>query len=374
MKKSITLFLSVFYALIGYSQLYTGSDPILQGKLHVVYSGMNLVSNLSMISNIFVLKGVQDTVWIFGSGLGDAEVIGFPADTCDIRFYQSKRTGSFTNFPTNSALYDAQIVDTVIVQEMGINRTDAVIQFLVPHLHADHVNQEFFTALDSIGYQMSTLKIYVDIEDSMGTVCNEPCCGVGTCDESNPYFAAPYDIPWSPFCLNRIKAIGSIGDTCNIPFWSFNSDMGEWKVTGCVDTSMGGHTQGTINLDNHSHKLRLLGSNLNKYAQCDPLGSDWTQLNIHSNITYVVGNKDNSKTDMQLKIFPNPSKGLIYFDLIETKPNTFLYIYDLKGSLIKEFKFNGRILVKDLNDGLYIYVVKINNEFFEKGKFVMERR
>jgi hypothetical protein len=235
-----------------------------------------------MTSNIFVIKGTQDTVWIYNGGYGNG---GINCDeTCnDYTYYKGEGFTTATN-----AADDVKQVDSII-QNVFLQRKDSVIlQFIVPHFHADHINNEFIDAFYSaFHYPLKTSeKIFVHVNDSLGSVCNEPCCGTVPCgtNKKNQYYASPYSPAWKTEYLQMFDAIGSTQDTCNSIIKTFTSASGGWYITKGMSVNDKGHTNGTINLQNNLLRLRIAGTNNN--PQC-PLPEGWATISVHGNVHFV---------------------------------------------------------------------------------------
>lgn len=259
----------------------TGIESIVPGEIYVVHSLSMLNDAHNMTSNIFLIKGLHDTIWIFGAGYGDGD--NNCTDCNDYTFYKGKGF-----YPFADALFDAQKADTVITQYFKIQKDSAKLMFIAPHFHADHLNAEFIDALfTSLHYPLhSDFKIFIHTADSMGAVCNTPCCGTEPCpSKKNPFYASPYNPPWNENYLNRIHSIGSVEDSCGQVIKYLQTASGIWRVTKGMAVQDGGHTDGTINLENENLKLRIAGT-INK-PQC-PLPETWQTITVHGDTKYVA--------------------------------------------------------------------------------------
>lgn len=75
------------------------------------------------------------------------------------------------------------------------------------------------------------------------------------------------------------------------------------------------------------------------------------------------------------KIYPNPAKNLIYFDLYDTDKNAILEIIDSKGSIVISktiYETKNGLDISSLENGLYFYVLN-NNGRQATGKFVITK-
>jgi hypothetical protein len=251
-------------------------STILEKQLYVVHSLSMEGEVINTSSNIFVIRGTADTVWIFGTGYGDGDI---NCNGCnDYTYYRGEKFHTAHN-----ALYDAQQVDSIIVHVFGNNRDSTVLQFIAPHFHADHLNAEFISAMHvTLQYPFPNQpNIRVHVNDSAGAICNLPCCGTEPCpDKDNQFYAAPYQPAWSEKQLAQFAMIGATTDACNDLVYHFSSPSGNWEVRKGMARADEGHTDGTVNLHNTQLKLRLAGT-VNK-PQCT-LPEDWKTLFVHGN-------------------------------------------------------------------------------------------
>jgi hypothetical protein len=74
--------------------------------------------------------------------------------------------------------------------------------------------------------------------------------------------------------------------------------------------------------------------------------------------------------NVRFKMYPNPAKFAIYFKFDNFIPNNgFIEVFDLKGSLVKKVKINGRLTKVDLENRIGLFIAKISTEktiFFKK--------
>ncbi|MEW6005567.1 MAG: T9SS type A sorting domain-containing protein [Stygiobacter sp.] len=345
--------------------IHLGIDSLVCGQFYVVYSGQTLVSNpkiLKNTSNIFIIKGLADTVWIFNFGYGDPG----GDDTLWSPDYTSYR----------NAMADAKEVDLVIKEFLHISKSNAKLQFIVPHYHFDHVGDELPTCLfDSLGYSRNGARIIIHANDYYRTTCNEPCCGDSPCSGiSSSYNAGnPYSPPWSLSNQALFTSIGSHKDIpCKTEVMSFESTFGTWHVY-LQDTT---HTAGTLQMDNSFYGIRLSGAGAPN-ARCSDLPANWYDISVHRNIeeygfdtlfcspTSVVEEEKELPTYFELyQNYPNPFNPTttIRFSLPKTEHVT-LKVIDVLGrevaALVNEIKLPGFyevIWVADtVPSGVYFY-------------------
>ena len=345
---------------------HLGIDTLVCGSLYVVYSGQTYVSNPTIIkntSNIFVIKGLADTVWIFNMGYGDP----MRDDTLWSPLYTAYR----------NTMADAREVDSVITDYLGMNPATVNLQFIVPHFHFDHVNNELPACLfDSLGYSRNGSRIIIHNNDYYRTTCNQPCCGTTPCNGVGTYLAGgPYSSPWSAANSSLFTSIGSGSDIpCTTQVMSFQSAMGTWNVF-LQDTS---HTAGTLLLENNMYQIRLEGAGAPN-ANC-PLNAGWYEVGVHKNIenngfdtvfcSSTTGLAEIKNTSNLFSVFPNPSYSSItieftteiYSDvLLEIKNIHGAVMYKIlaKKSVMEEMKI---IDVTDFADGLYFITISANSK------------
>ena len=258
--------------------LHDGLEEMVPGKLYVMHSMIYEKNDPWTTSNIFIIKGTGDTVWIYGSGYGDFMQ---SCDDCnDNNYYLGK------NFHgTGPATADVQPIDSVITNIFHENRDSVLLQFIVPHYHNDHINNEFIDAFFSAFHYplKDNEKIWIHINDSIGALCNEPCCGTQPCpDKKNKYYGVPYMPSWNPLYRAMFITMGHEDDPCNTVVKTFSSACGTWQITKALAVKDGGHTDGTINLGNEDLKLRICGTK--SKAQC-PLPEGWRFVTVHGNVT-----------------------------------------------------------------------------------------
>ena len=257
-----------------------GTETLIDGHVYVTHSMIIGKKGPWTTSNIYVLNGLGDTVWIYGSGYGDFEAAC--TDDCnDNNFYLGEHFNG-----TGPASADVREVDSVITQIFKRNRDSVLLQFIVPHYHNDHINNEFIDAFHTAyGYPLrSDEKIWVHINDRYGATCNEPCCGTEPCPDkkNNKYFGVPYMPAWKPEYVALFTTIGAENDPCDTPLKTFTTTSGNWVITKAMAVADGGHTDGNVNLKNAEKKIIIAGTK--SKIQC-PYPEDWRFVSVHGNIT-----------------------------------------------------------------------------------------
>lgn len=308
-----------------------GKDVLIADSFYVVHSGEG-DNNINGISNIYLIKGKNDSVWIFGAGYGNRKGTLHPDD--DIVYYG--RTG-----PYRSALDDARIVDTIIHTNFGLSKSKAKLMFITPHGHLDHINMEFLSSLcDTLGYSRNALKIFIHTNDYKLATCNQPYCGDTIIDPpgpNNPYRGAPFDVPWTSTYINKFKKLGSSTDGCNKIVKTFTSVLGTCNVVKGQPVISNGHTDGTVNLDNPTHKFRIDGAGEGTDCYVNPT---WLELHIHGDTPDTLPFRGSSLCFSYapfLIIFPNPAHDQISIELSKDSEDGLISVYNSLGIRISSF-------------------------------------
>jgi len=257
------------------TSIISGAETLIDGSLYVVHSISLNGEEINTSSNIFIVPGKDDTVWLFGTGYGD----GSCTDCNDYTYYKGPGFATQTD-----AIQDAQKTDSIIKSHIQKDSELVKLMFIAPHFHADHLNAEFISAMhDSLGYPVPDYpNILIHTNDYKGATCNSPCCDSEPCpDKKNQYYAAPYQPSWTEEQLSHCVAIGHEDDDCNATIFKFESPTsGTWEVVKGESRKNGGHTDGTINLISNKEQIRINGT-LNK-PQCK-LPKQWQELYVHGN-------------------------------------------------------------------------------------------
>jgi len=361
MKRAIYIFLLSILFLnpkIGFAQYITGIETIIENEVYVLHSELHLNSNIFNTSNIFLFKGINDTIWIFGTGYGEAT---------DIQFYRNN-----PSLTTSGVANDASAIESVIQNNFGISNVNAKLQFIVPHFHLDHINQELITELEiAKNYNLTNSSIYVHLNDSSGSTCNSPCCGNIICNPGSPNFAAPYNFPWNTSTLSKFVSIGQITDNCNQILMSFSTSYGFWEITKADNQ----HTNGSLNIINTDHKLKILGAHLG--TECTT-PNDWQLIEPHGNLnidSVITLSTDNFLADLstKLKIYPNPTDNIATIEVLNSNSyiNGKILIYNTIGKKVVQTDLisNKMNINLKLQSGVYFIQIIDNKGYkiaFEK--------
>lgn len=248
-----------------------GPFELIAGEMYVVYSELRQTDNPGFIetSNIFVMRGEEDSagvdVWIFGTGYGDG---------AGLAYFPYPRT---VQYATRSGDADAGDVDAIIRNCLAITPQRARLRLITPHYHFDHMNSEFVDGLVARGFPLDRLALYVHALDYDATFCGQPCAGTSTGGGALPAFSAAVEA--------RAVRLGSATDSCGASVFSFVTPAsGTWNVR----SDPGGHTPGTLALDNTQLGVRLKGAaqsclareGLNLIEQHKGIGMAWAQVQL----------------------------------------------------------------------------------------------
>jgi hypothetical protein len=216
-----------------------GVRAIVPGELYVLYSVLLDGGRRFETSNTFVLRGVDEggapVAWIHGTGYGDG-------------LYLAQYSNRATQASERSGAQDAADVHRILA--CWGDPSVLQLRVLAPHGHADHLNEEFISALMGHGYAWSNLTVLIHTRDLQAATCTQ--C---------PHPAEP---PFSSAVLARIQPMGTETSACDDPLLELASPtLGRWIVTS---DDPDGHTAGVINLDNALLGIRIAGAKLQDHC------------------------------------------------------------------------------------------------------------
>lgn len=351
-------------------QYTLGAEQIIANQLYVVHSWTYLSSTTTVAntSNIYVIKGSVDTVWIFGCGYGDNGNV-LAGDTSDHYIY----TGNVSE-PARNAIDDARDVDSIITNFFGLTSSTAQLMFIVPHYHLDHINKELIASFaDSLTYSLANTKIFVHINDYAGSICNLPCCDSLPCSAmTDVNFGVPFHRAWTPFYTNKFVSLGNPSDPCNQIIGSFTTALGNWTINKSQSVANGGHTDGCVNLHNQTLQYRINGGDGG--TQC-PVPNGWTVFPIHGNSPLTGINDFSGFNNVSIHIFPNPFSTQTVLQTDNLFQNATLIVYNLYGQTVKQLKsIYGQTVVlsrDNLASGLYFVRLTEENKIIVVDKLVI---
>jgi Secretion system C-terminal sorting domain len=374
MKIILLLFVLLYIPAISGAQTFnTGIDTVISKHLYVVHSERRNINNPAMIqntSNIYVLRGINDSVWVFGTGYGD---------TLDYRAYGQPTI-------TTGPAYDAALTDSIIRYHFSLNRAAAKVQFIVPHEHLDHINQEFISALFALtGYDFSKTNIYVHQNDLAGSTCNAKCCGTSGCNQNNQYWAVPYLSPWNSATLAKFQALGIATNPCNKILKVINAWCNEkWQIRK-ADIA---HTTGAVNLVNTVRKVVIYGTAYN--TNCKVVtDNSWKTLQVHGNIPNslpgpnctIPGNflrrPPPEAAPALFTIHPNPAQDYLLVNPGGGAEIRHIELFNRFGQPVykTEIKNNNRIIVPlvSLTPGAYFIRIRFSDHSIVNKPFMISR-
>ena len=211
---------------------------------HVAYSGRTSFSGGQSVAfnvGIFLFPLSDGSLLVFGGGYGDPQGAGTAA---------------------NSAAYDVANVDAYVRQCLGQTPQNTPIEFVSPHWHGDHINEDFIRQLASKGYNVRSIWYHED-------------------DDS--YIRSYYN--WTAAEIAKFKTFPDAG--CNVEIGSFQSTLGKiWFI------ARSGHAPGAIDLvldvrGNIYDRVLVLGSEAGGNCPTPPPYVRWTH-NAHGNVTVPI--------------------------------------------------------------------------------------
>jgi len=248
-------------------ELNTHREEVIPSQMYRVLSVLNRNSAFHESATIYVFKGKTTQgvvgVWVFGSGYGDNGANGIDSD---LQTYMDiKVPGGFVWTTERNAFADASDVLHVITNCLGVSVSNADMNFVVPHGHLDHFNQEFFTQSAALGMHYST--VYVHENEFTQATCGSFFCGApGPYAPTSLYFGVPYIEKVSASIVS--KTIKLTGGDCSsqvgvLPLIE-TDDLGNVEVYHEWDASIAGgkkysHTPGAINLRFVERNISLYG-------------------------------------------------------------------------------------------------------------------
>lgn len=205
---------------------------------HVVYSGKDNGNGTgtSLNASIYLFEEKGGGLLIFGGGYGDPN-------------------GPYTAL--NSAAFDVANVDAVVRQCLGKSPANTPIDFVWPHWHGDHGNDEFIHALEDAGYPVRSISFH---EDDASYI---------------------YGFGW--YANDLAKFIELPDGSCNTPIASIETTAGHvWF------TARSGHTAGAIDLvidvlGNVNDRFHIRGSAQGTPCPNPPSGTT-DQIESHNNV------------------------------------------------------------------------------------------
>ena len=205
---------------------------------HVIYSGKDNGNGTgtSLNAAIYVLEELNGGLLIFGGGYGDPN-------------------GPYTAL--NSAAFDVANVDAVVRQCLGKLPSNSPVDFVWPHWHGDHGNDEFIHELEAAGYAVRSINFHED---------------------DSSYI---YGFGWN--AVDLAKFIELPDGNCNTPIASVETTVGHvWF------TARSGHTAGSIDMvidvrGNVNDRFHVRGSVQGTQCPNPPAGTT-DQIESHNNV------------------------------------------------------------------------------------------
>lgn len=206
--------------------------------IHVVYSGKDNGNGTgtSLNSNIYLFEQTDGGLLIFGGGYGDPN-------------------GPYTAL--NDADFDVANIDAVVRQCLGKHPATTPVDFVWPHWHGDHGNDEFIHSLEDAGYDIRSIGFH----------------------EGDSSFI--YGFGWNPGDTSKFVEFPDGG--CNVPIATYDTTVGPvWF------SARSGHTAGSIDLvidvrGNERDRFQIRGSVQGTECPNPPDGLT-DQIEAHNNV------------------------------------------------------------------------------------------
>lgn len=217
----------------------SGDDSL---GFHVAYSGKSSNSNANVLAfnvGIYMFPLTDGSLLVFGGGYGDP-------------------SGAGTAY--NDAAYDAANVESMVRNCLGRTPASTPIEFVSPHWHGDHVNEEFLRELENLGFSVRAI-VYHEDDDS--------------------FIRSFYS--WTQAEIAKFETLPD--GNCNVEIGSYDSTLGRiWFI------ARSGHAPGAIDLvldvwGNPEDRVLVLGSEAGGNCPTPPSGVRQT-FNAHGNVQF----------------------------------------------------------------------------------------
>ncbi len=98
----------------------------------------------------------------------------------------------------------------------------------------------------------------------------------------------------------------------------------------------------------------------------------------NNDVSWRIGNTAKQKQETSIRVFPNPTKDILYVEVMNDLDNynAIIQIYNTIGQLVAEQQMTQKmefISLRTLKTGMYIYNIKYDNGYTEKGKFIVQQ-
>ena len=85
---------------------------------------------------------------------------------------------------------------------------------------------------------------------------------------------------------------------------------------------------------------------------------------------YFVG-IDENETAGKMELYPNPANSVVRIEGVDDVMANEVVIYDLTGRVVKQYQYCNELNVNDMQDGIYLLRVIMNDGSFETSKLLI---
>ena len=88
---------------------------------------------------------------------------------------------------------------------------------------------------------------------------------------------------------------------------------------------------------------------------------------------YFVGVDENQETVAKLELYPNPASNIVRIEGVDETLANEVMIYDLTGRTVKKYQYCNELNISDLQNGIYLLRVMMNDGSFETSKLLISK-
>ena len=162
-----------------------------------------------------------------------------------------------------------------------------------------------------------------------------------------------------------VNFIGLYGDTIKGGLYGFSGKSDNWQYVELYWHWIGVTKSTTMDLDTSLIRFRFVSDDINTNKE------GWMIDDIVFR-GYAIGNSIDEDSQMQIEVFPNPTRGLINIEVNnESFRNLIIAIFDLSGKKLNIKKIvDGQADLFDIPTGIYMYKIFGDSEIISSGKLL----
>ena len=88
---------------------------------------------------------------------------------------------------------------------------------------------------------------------------------------------------------------------------------------------------------------------------------------------YFIGIGENQEMANKLALYPNPASNVVRIEGVDDEMADEVVIYDLAGRAIKNYQYCNELNINDLQNGIYLLRVIMNDGSFETSKLLISK-